>query len=81
MAHLNLYVLDELAEAAETLRRDTHAAMVPLSRHVRGLLTGRGGEAVLSSDYFAGACGFLAEEIAAPIRPLPEAVADPDTLR
>lgn len=39
-------------------------------------LAERGGEGVLSPDYFVSACGFLAEDFAEPTDCLPEAVDD-----
>ena len=78
MAHLNLYVPDELAAS---LKREAQAARVPLSRHVLTLLADRGGDGFLPSDYFVSACGFLTEEMAEPMDPLPEAVDDLDGLQ
>lgn len=42
---------------------------------------GRGGEEFLPSEYFAGACGFLAGDFAEPVDALPEPVAELDRLR
>ena len=78
MAHLNLYVPDELAAS---LKREAQAARVPLSRHVLTLLAARDGDGFLPSDYFVSACGFLTEEMAEPMDPLPEAVDDLDGLQ
>lgn len=75
MAHLNLYLPDEIADA---LKREASSASIPLSRYVLSLITPRGNGSGWPPEYFDRVCGFLSEEIAEPADALPEPVEDAD---
>ena len=65
----------------EDLRQALAYSVGPIGEIEMPLPTGLGGEGVLSSEYFLSACGFLTDEIAEPVDPLPEAVDELDRLR
>lgn len=71
MAHLNLYIPDDIAEA---LKQEANSARVPLSRYVLSLLTARRPGAGWPPGYFERACGFLSDEMEEPADALPEPV-------
>ena len=69
MAHLNIYLPDDVASA---LKRDANAAGLPLSRFVLSILPdGRHGEE-WPPDFFDKACGFLTENMEEPADAPPE---------
>ena len=78
MAHLNLYLPDDVAEV---LKQEANSAKVPLSRYVLSLLTARRQEAGWPSQYFERVCGFLSEEIAEPADAPPEPLDELDPRR
>jgi hypothetical protein len=59
VAHLNLYVPDEVAA---NLKQEAAAAGVPLSRFLLSLVPG-GSEDQWPAGFFEQSCGFLAEDI------------------
>lgn len=71
MAHLNLYLPDDVAAV---LKQEANAARVPLSRYVLSLLAARGPGARWPQGYFEQVCGFLSEEMAEPEDALPEPI-------
>jgi hypothetical protein len=77
MAHLNLYLPDDVAAA---LRQEADSAKLPLSRYVSSLLMARTPGNGWLPGYFDHVCGFLAEEIPEPLDALPEPLADLDLL-
>ena len=64
MAHLNLYLPDDVANR---LKHEATSANLPLSRYVVNLLTGAGGRAAWPEGYFKNVCGFLNEEMEEPL--------------
>ena len=76
MAHLNIYLPDDIAAV---LKREAKSARVPLSRYVSSLIAGhRGPRAEWPARYLKDVCGFLSEEMAEPLDALPEPVEDLD---
>jgi hypothetical protein len=78
MAHLNLYLPDDIAEV---LKQEASSARLPLSRYVLSLLVSRGPGAAWPSQYFERECGFLSEEMAEPEDAPPEPLDELDPRR
>ncbi len=71
VAHLNIYVPDELAE---TLKKEARSAGVPLSRFMLSRMSSIGPGADWPPGFFTQTCGFLTEDIAEPFDAPPEPV-------
>ena len=69
MAHLNLYIPDEVAA---NLKQEANAAGVPLSRFMLSLVPGCGSGDQWPAGFFETSCGFLTEDIEEPADTLPE---------
>ena len=78
MAHLNLYLPDDIAAV---LKQEANSAKVPLSRYVLSLLAARGPGKGWPQGYIERACGFLSEEMAEPEDAQPEPLDELDPLR
>lgn len=63
MAHLNLYLPDDVAA---TLKREANTANVPLSRFVLSILQTDETKGDWPAGYFEQVCGFLTEEMKEP---------------
>ena len=71
MAHLNLYIPDDLAAR---LKREASAAGMPLSRFMLSQIRGGASLEAWPTGFFAEACGFLTEDMEEPADSPPEPV-------
>lgn len=78
MAHLNLYLPDDIAAV---LKQEANSAKVPLSRYILSLLAAHRPGAGWPPGYFDRVCGFLSEEMEEPADALPEPVQAADMRR